>query len=96
MVESVENGTILGRRDNGEKIECNLDELEAVVANLLDNIQKDMLEKARAHRDAHTYVAKSMDEMKQILDTTPGFVKAMWCWRFHQLVCGTRKLIFQQ
>ena len=76
----IENGKcILGRRDNGEKIECNLDELEAVVANLLDNIQKDMLEKARAHRDAHTYVAKSMDEMKQILDTTPGFVKAMWC-----------------
>ena len=76
----IENGKcILGRRDNGEKIECNLDELEAVVANLLDNIQKDMLEKARAHRDAHTYVAKSLDEMKQILDTTPGFVKAMWC-----------------
>ena len=50
-----------------------------MVANLLDNIKKDMLEKARAHRDAHTYVAKSLDEMKQILDTTPGFVKAMWC-----------------
>ena len=76
----IENGKcILGRRDYGEKIECNLDELETVYATLLDTIQKDMLEKARAHRDAHTYVAKSLDEMKQILDTTPGFVKAMWC-----------------
>ena len=38
-----------------------------------------MLERARAHRDAHTYTAKTMDEMQKILDTTPGFVKAMWC-----------------
>ena len=70
---------ILGRRDNGEKIECSLDELESKVTELLASIQKDMLERARAHRDAHTYTAKSLDEMQKILDTTPGFVKAMWC-----------------
>ena len=38
-----------------------------------------MLKRAREHRDAHTYSAKTLDEMQKILDTTPGFVKAMWC-----------------
>ena len=38
-----------------------------------------MLEKARAHRDSHTYEARTYDEFKEIIDTKPGFVKAMWC-----------------
>lgn len=74
-----EGKCVLARRDNGEKTECALDDLEAKVSELLTAIQKDMLERARAHRDAHTYTAKTMDEMQNILDTTPGFVKAMWC-----------------
>jgi len=74
-----EGKCVLARRDNGEKVECSLDELESKTAELLTAIQKDMLVRARAHRDAHTYTAKTMDEMQKILDTTPGFVKAMWC-----------------
>lgn len=73
------NKCVLGRRDNGEKLECSLDELEETVTKLLTTIQSEMLERARAHRDAHTYSAKSLEEMKRILDETPGFVKAMWC-----------------
>ena len=46
---------------------------------LMETIQKDMLEKARKHRESHTYVAKNMEEMGNILNNTPGFVKAMWC-----------------
>ena len=41
--------------------------------------RQDMLEKARKHRESHTYVAKNMEEMGNILNNTPGFVKAMWC-----------------
>lgn len=70
---------MLARRDTGEKIECALDEVEAKVGELLETIQKDMLERARAHREAHTYIAKNMEEMGTILTNTPGFVKAMWC-----------------
>lgn len=70
---------MLARRDTGEKIECALDEVEAKVGELLETIQKDMLERARAHREAHTYIAKNMEEMGAILANTPGFVKAMWC-----------------
>ena len=73
------NKCVLVRRDNGEKIEICIDDLEDTVANLLETIQKDMFEKAKAHRDAHTYTATTMDELQTILDEKPGFVKAMWC-----------------
>ena len=45
----------------------------------LDTMQKDMLERARAHRDAHTYVATDYEEFKDTINNKPGFVKAMWC-----------------
>lgn len=70
---------VLARRDTGEKITIALDNIETEVAKLLDNIQADMLAKATAHRDSHTYTATTMDELDKIVNETPGFVKAMWC-----------------
>lgn len=70
---------VLVRRDTREKLECSLDEIEGKIAELLETIQKDMLERARAHRDAHTYVARNMEELEDILTNKPGFIKAMWC-----------------
>ena len=70
---------VLVRRDTREKIECKLEDLETEVAALLDKIQVEMLERARAHRDAHTYVAKNMEQFEEIFATKSGFVKAMWC-----------------
>ena len=49
------------------------------VKELLDTIQHDMLERARAHREAHTYVAKNYEEFGEIINSKPGFIKAMWC-----------------
>ena len=48
-------------------------------ADSLDEMMKEMLERARAHRDAHTYVATNYEEFKETINTKPGFVKAMWC-----------------
>ena len=73
------NKAVLARRDTGEKIEINLDELEVKVAELLDMIQAEMLERARAHREEHTYTATEYAEFLDILNNKPGFVKAMWC-----------------
>ena len=73
------NKCVLVRRDTREKIECSLDDLETKVAELLEQIQKDMLEHARAHRDAHTYSAKNMEEFEKLFAEKSGFVKAMWC-----------------
>ncbi len=70
---------VLVRRDTREKIECALDDVEAKVTELLDTIQKDMFERAKAHRDAHIWDAHNYDELKDIADNKPGFIRAMWC-----------------
>ncbi len=70
---------ILVRRDTGEKQTVKFEELETVIPELLETIQKDMLEKARAHRDANTHTARNWDEFKDIIENRQGFIKAMWC-----------------
>ena len=70
---------ILVRRDNGEKETVAFTDLEKRIPELLQTIQKDMLEKARAHRDANTHTAKNWDEFKDIIENRQGFIKAMWC-----------------
>ena len=70
---------VLVRRDNREKTVVALENLTEEVKKLLDTMQHDMLERARAHRDAHTYVAHDYEEFKEIVETKPGFIKAMWC-----------------
>ena len=70
---------VICRRDTGEKTEVSLDELEAKAGEILDKMQKEMLERARAHRDAHTYEAKNMEEFRRLFNEKSGFVKAMWC-----------------
>lgn len=73
------NVAVLVRRDTHEKLTVSLDELAEKVGELLDTIQHDMLERARTHRDAHTYVATNFDEFVETINEKPGFVKAMWC-----------------
>ena len=70
---------VLVRRDTHEKITVAIDEIPAKVGELLETIQHDMFERAKAHRDAHTYDAHSLEEMKDIADNKPGFIRAMWC-----------------
>lgn len=73
------NQCVLVRRDNREKVFVSLDNIEETVANMLKQLQSDLLEKARAHRESKTFVAKTLDEFEKIVTETPGFVKAMWC-----------------
>ena len=74
-----EGKCVLVRRDTREKISCSLDSVEEEVVKLLDTIQVEMLERARAHREAHTYVATTMEEFEKCFTEKTGFVKAMWC-----------------
>ena len=73
------NQAVIVRRDTREKIVVSLDEIETKLGEVLEQMQSDMLERARAHRDSHTYVATNYDEFKQTIEEKPGFVKAMWC-----------------
>ncbi|MDP4095101.1 MAG: proline--tRNA ligase [Bacillota bacterium] len=73
------NQAVLVRRDSREKLIVSLDELEEKVTELLKDIQKGLLEKARALRDSKTYRAVTLDEFEKTINETPGFIKAMWC-----------------
>ena len=76
----MENGqAVLVRRDTHEKMTVAIEELADRVGELLEQIQKDMLERARTHRDAHTYAAEDLDSFVKTVNEKPGFVKAMWC-----------------
>lgn len=78
--KDIENGqAVICRRDTREKIVVTFEELPGKVLEILDTMHKDMLERARAHRDAHTYTAVDYEEFKQTINEKPGFVKAMWC-----------------
>lgn len=70
---------VIVRRDTREKTIVAFDELDTKVEELLETMQKDMYERAKTHRDSHTYVAKNWDEFTDILEHKPGFIKAMWC-----------------
>ena len=70
---------VIVRRDTREKITAAIEELPQKIAEVLEQEQHDMLERARAHRDAHTYEATEKEEFKKIADEKPGFIKAMWC-----------------
>lgn len=70
---------VLVRRDTGEKLFVPMEELNTKIPQMMKQIQKDLLEKARQHRDGHTYIANTLEEFEQIVEEKPGFIKAMWC-----------------
>ncbi|MDE6434065.1 MAG: proline--tRNA ligase [Lachnospiraceae bacterium] len=67
------------RRDNGEKLEVLIDELETKVRELLLTIHKDMYHKALVHREENTHTAKDWETFSDIIENKQGFIKAMWC-----------------
>jgi len=70
---------VLVRRDTGEKAVVSLDSLEDEVDTLLREIQANLLSKARRHLESRIFTAYSIEDMTNVLNTTPGFIKAMWC-----------------
>ena len=70
---------VIVRRDTREKIVAPLDKIAECVGQTLETMQREMLERARAHRDAHTYTATDYESFQKTVEEKPGFVKAMWC-----------------
>ncbi len=73
------NQVVLVRRDTREKIFVPMAELETKVPEILADIQKSLLEKARDLQNKKTFSAKTVEELKELLDKTLGFVYAPWC-----------------
>lgn len=73
------NCCVVVRRDNREKTVVSLDELEQKIPELLSAVHDGLYSRALERRAAMTYDAHSLDEMKELAETKPGFIRAMWC-----------------
>ena len=73
------NQCVLVRRDTREKNFVSLDELETKVPELLDQLAKDLYQKAMENRQNRTWSATTFDEVKELAATHTGFIKTMWC-----------------
>lgn len=73
------NQCVLVRRTDREKVFVPLEQLETAIAEQLEMVRKTMYETALARRESMTYTAVTLDELKEIAENKPGFIKAMWC-----------------
>ena len=68
----------VARRDTKTKESVSLDGLANTVKVLLDDIQRNIYQKARDYRDAHITKADTWDEFVKLLDEKGGFISAHW------------------
>ena len=70
----------IARRDTQEKYEVSSDiDVVDYVNKLMDKIQSNLYETAKARRDRMTYEVETVDEMREIINNNPGFIIADWC-----------------
>jgi prolyl-tRNA synthetase len=75
----MENQTVeLARRDTREKQTVSQDGLEIHIAQLLNEIQENIYNKAETFRDEHITEANSYEEFQALLDGKTGFIAAHW------------------
>ena len=75
----IENNQVeVARRDTKTKTSAPLENIEVYVADLLEEIQANLLERSKAFRAEHTTYANSYDELKSAIEEKGGFVYAHW------------------
>ena len=73
-----QQSAMVARRDVRDKKLVPLDEIADHVMRLLQQIQRDLYQRALDFREANTRTAKSYGEFKEILDQEGGFIRAHW------------------
>lgn len=68
----------VSRRDNKTKESISLDGLANTILILLDDIQKNIYQKAKNYRDCRITKADTWDEFLKLLDGKGGFISAHW------------------
>ncbi len=75
----VKGECVVVRRDTREKIVVPLPELNTRMAEILETMQADMLDRAKAFLASHISDAHDYAEFRQVAAEKPGFIRAMWC-----------------
>ena len=73
------NECIIFRRDTLEKETISLDNLEAKVEKLMEDIQNNMYKMAEDNFKKRTFVVHDFEEYKKLFSEREGFAKIMWC-----------------
>lgn len=78
-MRDLENNVVeVARRDTREKQSVSMDGLPQSIISLLDEIQKNMFNKAKAYRDSHISEADTWEEFEALLQEKGGFISAHW------------------
>ncbi|BFH68035.1 proline--tRNA ligase [Paenibacillus dendritiformis] len=76
----MENGVcVLVSRVSGEKRIVEQSKLAEEVKRMLDDVHREMYDRARRFRDDHFYSVDTIDEMKALMEEKRGFTLAGWC-----------------
>jgi prolyl-tRNA synthetase len=70
---------VLVRRDTREKTVFPVDGLPAALADTLKAMQKDLFDRARMFREAHTTPIDEYDKFREFLIESQGFALSHWC-----------------
>lgn len=76
-----QNQALFVRRDTMEKKAVNLNDLKEKVVEILEDIQSNMLAEALKFKINNIHQAKNYEELKTIIESERGFIKAFWCGR---------------
>jgi len=75
----MENGTFeVARRDTFEKETIPMDEVVAKIEFLMEDIQRNIFERAHKYREEHITPVETYKEFKEVLESKGGFVSAHW------------------
>ncbi len=70
---------VLVRRDTGDKITVPQENLLPRLLDLLEEIQRNLFERARAFRDANTFTVDTWPEFAEQIENPGGFFWVHWC-----------------
>ncbi|MEM3703365.1 MAG: proline--tRNA ligase [Candidatus Bathyarchaeia archaeon] len=78
--KDVKHGQLtLARRDTNEKITVKEEEIVNAVRALLEDIQRNLFNRAKKFLEEKITAVKSYDEFNEVLREKGGFIKASWC-----------------
>ena len=78
--ELEKNEIIVARRDNYSKTNISLDtNIIEYIKEQIDVMHNDMFNVAKKRLEEKTHICRNLDEMTEVMENNPGFIKAMWC-----------------
>ncbi len=75
----MDNGTFeVARRDTFEKETVPIDEVVSKIEFLMEDIQRNIFDRAHKYREEHITEVNSYDEFKKLIESKGGFISAHW------------------